>query len=138
MLMVRRSDMKMRVAARDVQVGDLVWDGSSFTAVLLSAPNPASGLVIVKLSSGAELAATGNHIMLRADGSEVPLERVLVGDALLTDDGSDVHVSGVGATAGRSVELNTSSSRICVDRVIVSDSTRSAERKALLVESCNY
>lgn len=106
-----------------------MWDGSTFTPVLRVALNPASALVTAKLSSGAELRATGSHIILRADGSDVHLDRIAVGDVLLTSDKSEVSVVDVSADIGRSVELNTTSIRICVGRVVISDSTRSVRRK---------
>lgn len=122
-LTVQRSDATMWIAAREVTVTDAVWDGASFTPVLLASLHATRKMITLRLHSGASLTATGNHVMLRADGSQVRLDAVTVGDALLTERGTCVaRVECVTACTGRPMELNTESARLSAGGVVVGDS----------------
>merc|ERR1711964_931004 len=103
----------MSLAAREVHVGDAIWD-AAFTPVLLAKLHEPRDLVRLTLSTGLALTATGNHVVMRADGSEVRLDSIVVGDSLLTTGNIEVRIEAIGAAIGRPMELNTQSRRICV------------------------
>lgn len=136
---VRRAGVTMSLAAHEVQVGDLIWDGTVFTPVLLAKLHEPRDLVSLTLSTGLSLTATGNHVVLRADGSEARLDNIVAGDCLLTTDTTEAWVEAVGAASGRPMELITESRRICVGAplhvetrrggVVVADSACSIQSK---------
>lgn len=123
-LVARRGGSTVSLPARDVKEGDSLWDGSAFTLVKVATLHKARELITVKLSSGVEITATPNHVMLFVDSSEARLDATSVGDILASEGADVVRVEYVGRAFGRPMELNTESGEICVGDVIVGDSAR--------------